>query len=175
MGFSAKTFENFNQLLLWFKILWWKVTFFVLNPYLRKDGGNFFITFSIFLRIRKYKNLWKYIYLFFSAKRDVRKNIITWCILPRSANIGGTVNSIEMTHWMQISLIFNAPLFLDVNLKYLTVIYENKKHGKIKHKVSLFLKQCSAWSWIDTTKLISAGISWRYHKIVAVKDHEKHF
>ena len=68
--------------------------------------------------------LWKFL------KRDVRKRAITWCILPRSANIGGTVNSIEMTHWMQISLIFNTPLFLDVNLKYLTVIYENKKHGK---------------------------------------------
>ena len=107
----------------------------------------------LFLRIRKYKNLWKYIYFFLwkFLKRDVRKNATTWCILPRSANIGGTVNSIEMTHWMQISLIFNAPLFLDVNLKYLTVNLWEQKHGKIKHKVSLFLKQCSAWSWIDTT------------------------
>ena len=129
-----------------------KLHFFVLNPYLRKDGGNFLITFSIFKDKKKQKSMKIHIFFLWKfLKRDVRKNATTWCILPRSANIGGTVNSIEMTHWMQISLIFNAPLFLDVNLKYLTVNLWEQKLGKIKHKVHLSLKQCFAWSWIDTT------------------------
>ena len=117
--------------------LWWNFIFFVSNPYLLRTKNTKSMKMHLFF-------LWKFL------KRDVGKSAITWCILPRSANIGGTVNSIEMTHWMQISLIFNTPLFLDVSLKYLTVIYENKKHGKIKHKVHLFLKQCFACSSIDT-------------------------
>ena len=110
--------------------LWLKVTFFLFQIHISKKMVATF-SFPFLLRTKRYKNPWKCIHFFLWK---FLKRAITWCILPRSANIGGTVNSIEMTHWMQISLIFNAPLFLDVSLKYLAVVYENKKHRKIRCK-----------------------------------------